>query len=252
MTGADSLQPDATAKQGSIRTRWWFASFAAWVVILMSTSLIIVLNRPPVLDFSGWAAFKDSVAGADTGLMLMIIAIYMSFACTFTMLNTGWLVSAAAIAPGVTGEFYSTVFLVATAGAAGSTMANLNDYHIFTPMLRSKKIASVKNTRIYAVAEKWFSGHPFGILVFFNIAPIPVDVSRPLAASYGYSRIKFATANLLGRFARYGIIAAITYRLGKHGWVATLSLLAVAVVMLLARVLVKLAGSGDGNEKTTT
>ncbi len=241
MTGPHPAAPlPAVRHGGAIRTRRWFAFFAAWLVSLLAGCVLIMLQDPPNLDFSGWAAFKKSVNATPAALRLMIIALYLSLACTFTLLNTSWLISAAAIAPGITGELYSTVFLISVAGAAGSTVANLNDYHIFTLMLRSRRIAKIRNTRGYALAERWFSGYPFGILMFFNIAPIPVDVSRPLAAAYGYPRTRFAAANFLGRAIRYGIIAALTYMLADHGWIATVCLIAVAVLIVLVKLAIRL------------
>jgi membrane protein DedA with SNARE-associated domain len=65
--------------------------------------------------------------------------------------------------------------------------------------------------------------------------PIPVDVSRPLAASHRYPRHLFAAANFCGRFIRYAIIAALTFMLGELGWIATVALVAVAAIMILIR-----------------
>ena len=166
---------------------------------------------------------------------LLILVIYMSMACTFIPLNTSWIISACAIAPGITGEIVSTSAIIASAGAIGSTVANLNDYHIFTLMFRSRRIARIRDTKMYASAERWFAKSPFGILVLFNIIPIPVDVSRPLAASHQYPRLLFAASNLLGRLVRYSIIAALTFLMGTLGWVAPVALIAVAGIIIATR-----------------
>ena len=71
--------------------------------------------------------------------------------------------------------------------------------------------------------------------MFFNVVPIPVDVSRPLAVSHGYPRLRFAAANFLGRFLRYLVIASVTYLFKEKGWMVTVGLLALATVMVLAK-----------------
>ena len=73
--------------------------------------------------------------------------------------------------------------------------------------------------------------------MFFNVMPIPVDVSRPLAASHRYARHLFAAANFCGRFIRYAIIAALTFMLGELGWIATVALLAVAALMIVIKLI---------------
>ena len=95
--------------------------------------------------------------------------------CTFLPLNTSWIVAALAMEKfSITGELWTTVLLVAVTGAIASTVANLNDYHTFTLLLRSKWIARVRHTRTYQVAARWFERAPFAITFIFNLLPIPV------------------------------------------------------------------------------
>ncbi|MCK5114743.1 MAG: VTT domain-containing protein, partial [Phycisphaerae bacterium] len=194
------------------------------------------------LQWGSWAEFKESVELASPTIKLLIFGLYLAFSCTFIPLNTSWLVAVVAMqSTAVTGECWSTVALVSVVGALASTVANLNDYHIFTLLLRNNRIAKIRHTRGYAAAERWFARSPFGILLFFNITPIPVDVSRVLAATHRYPRRLFASANFLGRAVRYAIIAAVTYQLGKQGWIAVVTLLAVAIVIPLAKYMKHLA-----------
>ena len=125
--------------------------------------------------------------------------------------------------------------MVAIVGAIGSTIANLNDYHLFTWMLRHRHVAKVRDTRAHRAGVRWFAACPFWLLVVFNIVPIPVDMVRMLATTYRYPRRQFAAANFLGRFVRYGVIALVTYR-WNLGWVAVVALLAMAVMLGAVRV----------------
>ena len=58
-----------------------------------------------------------------------------------------------------------------------------------------------------------------------------------LATTYRYPRDRFAIANFIGRFIRYAVIAYVTYRLGKQGWVAPAALLALAAVLVAAKII---------------
>jgi len=163
------------------------------------------------LAWGNWGEFQESVKMASPTIKLLIFGLYLAFSCTFIPLNTSWLVAVVAMqSTAVTGECWSTVALVSIVGALASTVANLNDYHIFTLLLRNNRIARIRLARGYIAAERWFARSPFAILLFFNITPIPVDFSRVLAATHKYPRRLFASANFLGRFIRYAIIALIT------------------------------------------
>ncbi|HNX27421.1 MAG TPA: hypothetical protein PKK48_08455, partial [Phycisphaerae bacterium] len=186
-------------------------------------------------------------------LKLLVLGLYLSICCTFLPLNTSWIISAAAMqGTAVAGNMWQTVLLVSLVGAAASTVANLNDYHLFTVMMRYHHIAKIRHTRTYAVAVKWFERSPFALLLLFNVLPIPVDVVRPLAAAHKYRRTKFAAANFIGRFARYAVIAVITYMLGRQGWIATLALLAAAVILALPKLAGKILAGRKHNLPEST
>jgi len=168
---------------------------------------------------------------------LLVFAIYLSICTTFTPMPTGWLVSALAIRQTAIGDsIWSTTAIVSLVGAAATTIANLNDYHLFLWLLRSRRVAAVRNTKTYLAAQKWFAKGPFTILMIFNVLYIPVDVPRMFAALYGYPRVQFAAANFIGRWLRYVIIAAVTYMLGDKGWIALVALLALAVVLAMVKI----------------
>lgn len=205
-----------------------------------------------------WLGYLEQVfVHTDAGLKLLVMVMYLSLCCTFIPLPTGWMVASmatrqasimeqlaphlAAFLPAALLEnsaFLSigTALLMGLAGALGSMLANLNDYHIITLMLRMHKVAKVRNTRAYRKAAFWFAKTPFFILVIFNILTIPVDVIRWLATIYRYPRKNFAAANFTGRFIRYFIIAFVTFY-WNLGWIAPVTLLALGATLGLYKVL---------------
>lgn len=233
-----------------IRVRPWFAVFAVYLVTIV-VLLFLLLPEMNQFDHSSWSAARESVLEMSGAIKLTVFVLYLSLASTFLPLNTGWIASAVAIRPGVTGEFFSTVLVVSLLGAMASTMANLTDYHIFTLALRSKRIAKIRQRRFYGAAERWFARSPWTILLVINALPIPLDPSRVLAASHQYSRRRFATANFLGRFIRYSVIAAGTFLLGQAGWIVTVALLAVALAVVLARLFKRKPPTGETSCKSS-
>jgi membrane protein YqaA with SNARE-associated domain len=228
--GAGAFGPD------DVSVRWWFAAYATGLAA--ACALLAVLAAGQDQGFSAWlehpvAAFTDSRAAVK----LLGFAVYLSLCCTFLPLPTGWAVAAVATRQAaVTQDVFSTTLLAAACGAIGSTLANLNDYHLFTWLLRRRRIAAVRQTRAHRLAGEWFAKAPFAILVVFNILPIPIDVIRMLATSCRYGRAPFAAANFAGRFIRYGVIAYATYR-WDLGWAAVVILLILAVAVGLLRTL---------------
>jgi len=237
MTSSSEQLVDAqalTADYRKVTLRVWFLFYFA-VLLAAGAALAVLLPREPI-SLAGWGAFKDSVRLASPATKLLVFGIYMMISCTFLPLNTSWITAAVAMEQyAVTGELWTTVLAVSVVGAAASTMANLNDYHVFTLLLRHHRVARVRHLRMYKSAIRWFERAPFALTFIFNLLPIPVDVARMLAATHRYSRLLFAAANFLGRFIRYGVIAYVTYRLADKGYVAVIVLLALAFVMALGR-----------------
>lgn len=185
----------------------------------------------------GWE-FQCAFAAVDSTAKLIFAGLYLSLCTTFIPLPTAFLVSlmstgAAAIASG-TGQ---KMLIIGAVGALASTMGNLNDYHLFMLMLRSKRVAKIRNTRACQTAEKWFAKAPFAILLFFNTLQIPVDVARMLSAIYGYPRRLFIVANFCGRFVRYSVIVWVTCVLGKNDWIAPLAFLAFGALVAVIRII---------------
>lgn len=233
-----------------VSVRRWFAFYALLLVAAAVPLVILAAGNDWQTDTwwrSGlslgerWSGFLAAFRQASPTVKLLGFAIYISLCCTFLPLPTSGIVAAVATQEvAVTGEIWTTALIVAAVGALASTIANLNDYHLFTWMLRHRRVASVRGTRLYASASRWFSQSPFAILVIFNFIPIPVDVIRMLATTYRYPRTPFAAANFIGRFVRYGTIAFVTFALRDAGWVAVVALLGLAVLLVAAKVFPRL------------
>jgi len=219
-----------------VSMRRWFAGYAAMLLISGAVlAWLLAGSDLAVGDWTGARAWGEAFARIAPAAKLVALAMYLSLCCTFLPLPTGWIVAAAATREAaVAGGLWPTVALVAAAGAVGSTIANLNDYHLFTWLLRHHRIGKVRLTRAHATAARWFAASPMLLLLIVNIVPIPIDVVRPLAATCRYGRVPFAAANFTGRFVRYGVIAMITYTCDL-GWRAVVALLALAGVLVLAR-----------------
>jgi len=239
------------AKGGMV---WWFAAYAmflatGWAVVAHSYA-----DQPPAFgrevakignvarEAHPWykapgaigiqlvAVFRE----ATPSLKLLLLVMYCGMATTFLpMPVNAFLAAAATKAAGISDNPFVLAAEVCTLAAAASTIANMTDYHIFLLLLKSKRIARIRDTRTYSLAAKWFAKSPFMLLTVFNFIPIPVDVVRMLSAIYGYSRILFAAANFIGRFIRYLLIVWITVLLGeKWQWLAPVVLLGVAIAIV--------------------
>ncbi|MDP6636324.1 MAG: hypothetical protein QGG42_15595 [Phycisphaerae bacterium] len=228
MTTTEELTIPIGEPDGISVVRW----FAFYAVVLASAGIwlwILVGHLTVSLE---------SLPEMPRTVKLLTFAIYASLGCTFIPLPVNVIVAAAATHTAAVGTgLWDTVLLIGAVGAVASTLANLNDYHLFTWMLRSHRIASIRHTRIYRLAARWFDKSPFFLVAVFNILPIPVDVVRILATTNRYPRIPFAAANLIGRFIRYSVIAFLIYYFELSMTTAILIMLGLAVAMLLAKLL---------------
>jgi membrane protein YqaA with SNARE-associated domain len=246
-----SEQPGAAPLSADGIRLWpWFSVYAAGLAIAGAAFFLLASRQG--WSWSAWIHHTTATfTQTSPAVKLLGFAIYLSLCSTFLPLPTGWIVAAVATREAaVTGDLLSTVFLVALMGAVGSVAANLNDYHLFTFMLRHHRIAAVRNTRTYRSAAKWFARSPFFIVLVFNIVPIPVDVIRVLAATYRFRRLPFAVANFIGRFVRYAVIAFVTYY-WNLGWLAVAALLALSAVLGGWKVAMKLLARRRGEPAQT-
>jgi len=164
--------------------RWWIWAYVALAVLGIGVTL----------------------ASSDTRVRLLgLYLVYMLLACTFVPLPTTPVILLA-------GAHWNPV-LVALCGAAATTIANLNEYHVWTSFFRYRLFRKIRGSRYCKAGIAWFDKAPFPALFVVNIIPLPVDVVRLIAVARGYNRMKFAAANFLGRALRYGLIAFVGYAL---------------------------------------
>ena len=222
-----------------IRLRRWLAAYA--VLLLLALALLAVLVAREPWHWAQWRGqFRPTFASAGPGVKLLAMGIYLSLCTTLLPLPTGWLIACVATREAaVASTAWGTVLAVGLVGAAASTVANLNEYHLLTWMLRHPRIAALRRSRLHGAGARWFARSPFLLVVAFNLLPIPLDVVRVLSATCRYPRGPFAAANLLGRFVRYAVIAFVTYW-WDLGWAAAWVLLGLAVAVGLGRIGVSL------------
>jgi len=216
--------------------RWW-ALFGVYLLMLILPALWMLggLGRPWQDLLAAPGEFK---ATGEQVLKLLLFMLYLSLCTGFVPLPGSWLVVAiatqeVAVAPNLA----TTVVLVATAGALASTMGNVNDYHLYTLLLRNRRLGMIQDTRLVRLAATGFAKAPFTLLMVFGIVPVPVDVARMLAAATRYPLRLFAGANFLGRFIRYSLLAGAAYASGAGAADATMVMVAAAAVVAGGKVI---------------
>src|SRR3990172_637161 len=110
-----------------------------------------------------------------SGSILFGFFFYMCVACTFLPIPT---------LPPI--AFAAKVFdpvLIAALGAAGTCIANLNDYAILGWMFRHQKVRKIRDVKTYRTLLEYFDRYAFLTLSVATFLPIPVDVVRLLAIS---------------------------------------------------------------------
>lgn len=216
-------------RSDGLNLRLWFVGFVGWLVVLTAVA--------------GYGLIEYE-SGSQLGMAVWLLALYvfyMSLCCTFFPAPTTWIVMLAA-SNYVAGEVgiadYPMIRMVVVAclGAWGTAMANLNEYHIFTFLLRNGRLGKVRKTRIYEIAARWFSVRPFWVIVLFSFIPIPVDIIRWLAITYRYPRLPYFLAYYLGRWVRYAGLAGVTIW-GQLTWVHILIVQTAVAAIALAKII---------------
>ncbi|MBN1764181.1 MAG: hypothetical protein JW860_02905 [Sedimentisphaerales bacterium] len=217
-----------------LNLRRWFVFFLIYMTALAVTALMN-LN-----DYNSQGSRASFFAG-----LLMLYIFYLSLSCTFFPAPTAWLVLLMA-SPIINLSFISTensflsglatVLIIALLGAWGSAIANLNEYHVFTFLLRFGQTRGLRHNRIYTTAVRWFEINPFMLILLMNFLPIPVDVVRWLAITHRYRRDYFFWSSFLGRFIRYSLLAA-TARSFQIGWLGIALIQAALIALVVLRYL---------------
>jgi membrane protein YqaA with SNARE-associated domain len=241
-------KPSAPAAE-TINLRRWFILFLLYLILLAAVALA---------GIRAWSADND-----PTMLRLWLAALYvfyLSLCCNFFPAPTAWIIllmaspvvalfdpaavshatgwsdaAARRIAP------LLSVSMVAVLGAAATTMANLNEYHIFTFLLRFNRVRKIRETRLYLWARKAFDVSPFALLTLVCFIPLPIDVVRWLAVTANYPRARFALANFIGRLLRYLILAGAAACF-NIGWRGILFIQLALILLIVLRYIPKLIG----------
>ncbi len=217
-----------------INLRLWFVSYVALLVGLTLASLWGMASIDGTGSRVGWAVW-----------LLAGVAFYLSLCCTFFPAPTTWavmLVASDMVASqvGLEGMASLRLVVVATVCAAATGIANLNEYHLFVYLLRKKRMAKVRDTRMFRTASRWFEKSPFWIVTLFSFLPIPVDVIRWLAITARYPRGRFFWAGFIGRWFRYAIWVLAAIGLHLDTWqimLVQIVLAGVALIRILPRFL---------------
>jgi len=197
-SSTNSTAPDAGDR---CNLRAWFAVYLLW------------LGGWTAAAIGGLAAVEHGGSPVGWGVwMLALYTFYLSLCCTFVPLPTTWFILLVAsdlfaARVGLAGDWIIRLLLVATLGAVATAMANLNEYHVFTYLLRFRRVARLRDTRTYRSAARWFGTSPFWVIVLFAFLPIPVDVVRWLAITCRYARVRYFAGYFCGRWVRYAILA---------------------------------------------
>ena len=228
-------------RQDSVNLRPWFTFYIIYLIFLAAIAICSLKyydQNTSGLALSGW--------------LIALYLFYLSLCCTFCPAPTAWMVLLMAspivqlIKPQILTNLFhltappsdnliilSTILVVASLGALASALANLNEYHIFTYLLRCHRVREIRQTRLYHTATRYFDIGPFSLITLFSFLPIPIDVVRWLAITHCYRRDYYFLANFAGRFFRYAILAATACFL-QIGWlgIAAIQLGLIAVIML--------------------
>ena len=228
-------------RQDSVNLRPWFTFYIIYLIflaVIAICSLKYYDQNTSDLALSGW--------------LIALYLFYLSLCCTFCPAPTAWMVLLMAspiiqlIKPQILTNLLhlsappsdnliilTTIFLVASLGALASALANLNEYHIFTYLLRCHRVREIRRTRLYHTTARYFDVGPFGLITLFSFLPIPIDVVRWLAITHCYRRDYYFLANFIGRFFSYAILAATAcfFQLGWFG-IAAIQLGLIALILL--------------------
>jgi len=228
-------------RQDSVNLRSWFTFFVIYLILLAAIAICsLKYYDQNTSDFalSSW--------------LIALYLFYLSLCCTFCPAPTAWMVLLMAspiiqlIKPQILTNLLhlaappsdnliilTTILLVASLGALASALANLNEYHIFTYLLRCHRVREIRHTRLYLTTARYFDVGPFSLISLFSFLPLPIDVVRWLAITHCYRRDYYFLANFLGRFFRYAILAATAcfFQISWFG-IAAIQLGLIALIML--------------------
>ena len=215
--------------------RAWFGVFLLWMGGLAALALLM------------FARYEQGEAVAIRVWLLALMCFYVSLCNAFVPLPTAWIILLAALPEfGLFEADWLRVVTVAGLGAVATVMANLNEYHTLAFLFRYGLGRRIRRTNVYQWAIRWFNVAPFQTLALIGFVPIPIDAVRWLAVLRHYSRLRFALAYFVGRWARYLLLAWFAVLVHITGWQILAVQAAIVVVAIIGRLLWPRIAGGQG------
>ena len=104
------------------------------------------------------------------------------------------------------GTLYSPLW-VALVGGLATIPASAIDHQLFSRAFRLKRLAQVRDTRLFRLTARAFAVQPWWTIFVFAFSPIPFYPIRIAAPMYEYPATRYVTAVLVGRVPRYYLLA---------------------------------------------
>ena len=189
------------------RLRRWFAALLVWLALLTAGASV------------SFARYEQGEPAAQHLWLVSLALFYLSLCCIFFPAPTAWIVML--LASNDVALLHSVplrVLVVSCLCGFATAIANLNEYHLITFLLRYGWVGRVRETRAYHVAARWFGSAPFLVVVAVGFLPLPVDVVRWLAITFRYARWRFSLAYFIGRTPRYAVLAMSTVWFNLGWW----------------------------------
>ena len=164
--------------------------------------------------------------------------LYMSFPNTFIPLPTNPVIIGL-------GRTYSPLF-IGFLGAIGTTVANVNEYHLIGYFSSRRFADRIKRKKLYRSFDEWYWKNPFLFLALTNFLPIPVDPVRWFSISSGYNRSSYVAATFTGRAPRYYLLALLGEKFQPSNTIL-LVILIIPAAYVGTRYLIKKIKRGEPN-----
>jgi len=105
------------------------------------------------------------------------------------------------------GAMYAPLTVAVICGVA-TCISALIDYSVLGAAFTHRKAMEFKEeSRLYKIAERYFSQAPFWTMVFAGFSPVPFYPFRVMGIASGYTRWKYVLSTFIGRTPRYYILA---------------------------------------------
>jgi len=104
---------------------------------------------------------------------------------------------------------HASPWSIALAAASAAAIAAAVDHVLVRRAFSLKKLAEIREHKLFKRAEGWVKVAPFLTTTSFAALPLPFLIVRVLLPLSGYSLGKYVSAVAFGRFLRIYVIAAV-------------------------------------------